>query len=179
MQKVRLDKKAIISIVVYAIFLIEILFIAPIQIKRFSSLHSKVRDLRKKVTQAKNDLNSKDKFIQDKEKIKLDIVELESGFIASGDISSVLSFISRKAKENAVDVLEITQSSTKLYTKIGSAKIYSLPIKVKAQAGFHNLSQYLNALQDGYYFLSVDELFIKGNSPYHKAMFVLTALFKE
>jgi len=179
MQNVKLDKKAIVAMVIYGVCIVEILFVIPVQIKNFSSLHHKLSVLKKKVVQAKKDLSSKDEFANNKEKIKLDIVNLESSLATSQDISSVLAFISRKAKENAVDILEVAQASAKPYKKIAGTQIYSLPITVRAKAGFHNLCQFLNVLQSGFYFIKIDSLFIKGNSPYHKVRFVATILFKE
>ena len=179
MQNIKLDKKEIISLVIYGICLVEIFFIIPVQVKNFSSLHHKMSVLKKKVIQAKKGFSSKDEFINDKEKIKMDIVNLESSFATSQDISAVLAFISRRAKENVVDILEVAQSRPKLYKKIAGMKVYSLPIRVKAKAGFHNLCQCLNALQSGFYFLKISSLSIKGNSLYHEVRFVVTALFKE
>ena len=179
MQNIKLNKKEVISLVIYGVCLIEIFLIIPVQVKNFSSLHHKTSVLKKKITQAKKDLLSKDEFANNKEKMKLDIIDLESSLATSQDISAVLAFISRKAKENAVDILEVTQSRPKLYKKIAGMKVYSLPITVRAKAGFHNLCQCLNAFQGGFYFLKIDSLSIKGNSPYHEVKFVVTALFKE
>ncbi len=179
MQDIKLDRKSVVSLIIYGFCLTEMFLVIPVQVKNFSSLHHKINALKKKVSEAKKDLSSRNEFANDKEKIKLDIADLESSLATSQDISSVLAFISRKAKENAVDILEVTQSSPKLYKKISSMRIYSLPITVKAKAGFHNLSQYLNALQSGFYLLEINGLSIESDSPYHKVKFVVMALFKE
>ena len=175
---VKLDKKAVVSLVVYGICIIEIFFAIPLQVRKFSSLRHKENSLRKKVTQAEKDLSLKDKIAGSKEKIKLDIVNLESSLATSQDISSVLAFVSQKAKESAVDILEIAQSPPKLYKKIAGVNIYALPIAVKAKANFHNFCRCLNVLQSGFYFLGIDSFSISREESSCEVKFVITALFR-
>jgi len=179
MQNIKLNKKEIIALAIYVFCIIEIVFIFPIQIKKFTSLHSKVKDLSEKLKEAKRDLDSKDAFINAKEKLKLDIVNLDSKIITSADISSVSAFISRKAKENSVELSEIIQSPPKFYKKTEKAKFFYLPIKVKAKGYFHNICHLLNELGEGYYFLETKELTIKSNTPYHDIVFEVVTLLKE
>jgi len=70
MQNIKLDKKEIISLVIYGICLVEIFFIIPVQVKNFSSLHHKTSVLKKKITQSKNDLLSKYEEILGKDALK-------------------------------------------------------------------------------------------------------------
>ncbi len=180
MQNLKLDKKEIVTIIIYVFCIVELIFIFPFQIKKLSSLGSKVKDFKKKIKEVKRDIKSKNEFINTIEKIKLDIVNLDSKIITAGEISSVLAFISHKAKENMVDLLEISQIQPKLYKKIEKAKIFSLPLILKAQASFHNICRFLNILQQSYYFLEIKKLSIKStNSPYHEVEFKAVTLLKE
>lgn len=179
MQKLKLDKKTFSCLILYAIFIVDLVFILPSQAKNFIDLHSKVRKLKKKIALYKTDISSQDKFIDEKDRIEIDILDLEGKIMAAQDISTVSTYISNKAKENAVEILEIIFSKPKEYKTSTEGKFSYLPIKIKARAGFHSLAQFFNALERGYYFLETEDLSIEEKSPYHALSFVVNALLKE
>jgi len=179
MQKIKLTKKNYVCLSVYAVCILEIALILPFQFINFGRLFKKVQGLKKKVVQAKESMASKDEMAREKEKTRLDILNLKGKIITSGDISAVLAYISRKAKENSVDVLEITQGRPRAYKTIDKTKFFHLPVRIKAQAAFHNLNKFFNSLEEGYYFLEPGILAIKENISYNTVDITLVLLFKE
>lgn len=179
MQKIKLDKKIIIYSSFYLLALIEVGLILPIQTKKFFQLNSQTAQLRKKISSYKQDINTEDRFVNDREQAKLTIGDLETQFVTSQDVSSITSYISTKAKENAVEILEIMPSQPQHYKTIPQGKFSYLPIKIEAKASFHDLAVFLNILSSGSWFLETKELIMKEDKPSCKVNFVVVVLLRE
>lgn len=179
MQKLKLDKKTCFYLSFYVILAVEAIFIIPYQTKKLINLRFDTAALKKNIAQFNQDINSKEDFIEEKEIIKKHVLSLERKIITFQDISTVSAYISNKAKENAVDIKEISPDKLQSYKTTPEGKFSYLPIKIEAKASFHNLAQFFNALERGGYFLETKELAIKGQPPYYTVSMVVCALLKE
>jgi len=180
MQKFKVDKKTIFYFSFYIILILDLTILLPQQARGFIRLHSKIKTLKKNINQFNQDANFEDKLREERDTIKnFDIPSLEGKIITSQDIFTVSAYISNKAKENTVDIVEIFPRKPEAYKTTSEGEFFYLPIEVEAKAGFHNLAQFINTLEEGYYFLETKELRLKESSPYHEVSLVIVALLRE
>lgn len=179
MQKFKVDKKTLIRSAFYVVLVLEIIFFLPLQVKYLFNLRSKVKDLRTKVTQCREDINCQSKFTDQQERIKIETLNLETKIITTQDIFTVSAYIADKAKENSVEILQLLPQKPEAFKTIPEGKFSYLPLKIEAKGGFHNIAKFLNVVSRGYYFLETRELKIREDKPYHSVSFILVALLKE
>ncbi len=179
MQKFEVDKKTVVLLAFYVFLVIDLVIIVPLQIKKLTSLHSQFLRMQRRIRQYEEDKHLKDTFAARKEKIIFSIEQLKNKIVDSSDIITLSTYISTKAKENAVELEEILPDRMEPYKTTSEGKFYYLPLRIKAKAGFHNLAQFINVLEEGFYFLEVRELEVKENTPYHKVKLVVVAIVKE
>jgi len=179
MQGFKLDRKTIFYCVCYAVVIVNLSLIIPFQLKKLFDIHSQTGDLKKKVGQFKVDLASQDILLAEKNQIKyVKIPEIKSQIIGSQDIFVVSAYISGKAKDNKIDVVEIVPQNAQDYKTISEGAYFLRPIKIRANAKFHDLVSFLNDLDNSEYFLEVKELKMHEMKPFHDIIMTVYALQK-
>ncbi|RKY41519.1 MAG: hypothetical protein DRP81_08345 [Candidatus Omnitrophota bacterium] len=178
MQKMKLDKRILIVIVYVALFL-EIFWFTPFQIKKFIHLFSEVGRLRKNIVQFSSQKNYQQNLLSRKKEISREIIELKSKIIAPQDVSALQAYLSRKAKENRLDIEEISPNSPQEYKITSQGKFLALPVDIILEADFHSLARFFGDLEKGDYFLAPKEMEVIGAKPYHRVNLELYALIKE
>ncbi|MCM8774147.1 MAG: type 4a pilus biogenesis protein PilO [Candidatus Omnitrophica bacterium] len=171
-----MDRKKII-LAIFVFFILDLLVIFPFQIKCFVNLFRDTGNLKRKISLFKQELNSPDLF-REQTSLKQDIERLQSKIIVLQDISTVLTYISRTAKANNVEIQEISAGLPKEFTKIGENSFYHVPINIEAQANFHDLAWFMNTVEEGKYFIEVKELNIQKGNPYHRVKMSLILVMK-
>lgn len=179
MQNRKLDKKEVFYFFFYFILIFNLFFILPYGVKKTLDLNSKINNLKSSIFQFNQDIDFKDRFIAERERIRENILNLKSKIISSQDISTISAYLSLKAKENAVDIQEILPREIQPYKTTSEGNFFYLPLKIEAKARFHNLAHFFNALEKGHYLLEIKELIIKEASFYHKVSIVVCALLQK
>lgn len=179
MQKIKLDSKTIFYLCFYLFILVEIFLIVPLQFKKIANLNKKSSAIKKKIEQFNKDLTSQGILINDKAVIENSILDLEKKIISSSDAFDVSAYISARAKENAVDIKEITPFNIIDYKTLTCGKFLHLPLKIEAKSSYHNLGKFLSVLDQGDYLFEMKELTVRESTPYHSVNMTLNVLIKE
>ena len=179
MRQFRIEKKLILYIAFYLVFIIDLALVLPYQVKKVLSVHSENKTLGKKINQFKREDNLQAKFIDEQETVEVEMINLASQILAPDDISAISAYISDKAKTNAVELLEISPGEMQEHETNSEGKFSYLPLNIRVNSGFHNLAQFVNSLERGKYFLKIEKLRIREETPYHKVEISVNALVKE
>jgi Tfp pilus assembly protein PilO len=174
-----LNKPQVLYILIFITFVLVSVLLTPYQLKRFFTLNSKVKALKKRIVQVNEDIKSQDKLDADKEKIRREIIDFKSKIATSTDISTLQANISKSAKRNGIEIVEINLENPKSYKANLESKFFLLPIKIALRCGFHSLGHFLNEIERGDYFLEIKNLLIQGSKPYHNVNIEILVLIKK
>ncbi len=161
-QVSRLDEKNryyIIGGVVVLTFLIDYFCIMSPQMKTLRTLNPKLTALQTEVATAKSDISQINQYRQDVAKFKEQLEKASRRIINKEEVNWVIESISRMASEEKVKIDQIMpiKGSETVLLKTKEEKYYSLPIMVNARAGYHDLGRFLNRIENGDVFLSVND----------------------
>ena len=78
-----------------------------------------------------------------------------------------------------MEIESLNPSKSTDYISSQYGKFKYLLISVKARGKFHNLSKFLNYLQNSEYFFEIKELDIVSRRPYHAVRIVICGLIEE
>lgn len=181
------DKKTIFYFSFYLFLIVDLAILLPVQVAKGIGLGRETGRLKKNVIQFEQDKKAELCFNQQKERLSGEILGLEAKIITAQDVSALSAYVSDKAKEYSVEIVEIAAKKAapaggrKSSGKSKSSKeAYSrLPLTIDGEAGFHNCAQFLNVLEKGDYFLECKQLVIKEGFPYHSVRLVLDTVLKE
>ncbi len=182
------DKKTIFYFSFYLFLIVDLMVLLPVQVVKTIGLGRETGRLKKDVIQFEEDKKAELRFNQQKEQLAGEILSLEGKIITAQDVSALSAYVSDKAKEYSVEIVEIAakkaapakgRRSSSAQSK-GSGETYSrLPLTIDGEAGFHNCAQFLNVLEKGDYFLECKQLIIREGFPYHSVRLVLDTILKE
>lgn len=181
MQKPRIDKKTKFYILFCSGILI-LTALLPLQIKMAINLFSRSKDIKAKITQFQRDNASKEQMQNEKEKIEKQIIPKLAGKIVDPqDIFIVSSYILSTAKENNIEIIETNPQEEKEHSTVEDKQVSYRPIIIEATGSFHDLGLFINALEQGDYFLEVQELSLKQKAGQnaHSIKLAVAALQKE
>lgn len=148
MQTIKLDKKTIIYLACYAVLILDLVVVLPLQIRKIASLRSKIGELKKNIVDFNNDVAAKDILDAEKKKItELEIPNLAGKIINPQDIFIISAYVTNKAKENDVDILELSHRRPQLYKKTPEGNFFHRPIKISAKARFHDLGKFFECIR--------------------------------
>jgi Tfp pilus assembly protein PilO len=182
MQKLTLDKRTIIYIGCALVLLIDLVFIIPLQIRTVVRLRSNIGALKKTIKDYEQDTANLTQLKNERDMItNIHIPGYIGRIIKPQEIFMLTDYISRKAKENNIEILEIITKEPKVLKKISDGSFFSRPIEVNLKGRFHDVATLLNALEQGSYFLETKELAIKevGVSSVHTFRMVVYAIQQE
>ena len=178
MQKIKLDEKLEICIFIVFVFLALLVGATPYQVKSYFALGGKIKKLNKNISQIKLDISSQNRYLADKDKINRQIMDLGSRIITSQEVSLIQAYISTKAGENGLEVVEMGSGALIKHRTISKGTFYRAPIRLKLRCGYHNLARFLNELEKADYYLEVRTLTVNSAKPYHKVELEIVALVK-
>jgi len=179
MQKINIDKQAVIFFGLASFLAIELIVLVPWSFKKITILSKKGSELSRKIKSIEADWPNKDKYINDKEKIKSEIKKLREKFITPREESKLLSFISGSSKDFGVAIKSLLPGKLQDYTDTEFGEFKYLPVSVKAKSGFHNFARFLNYLKSSPYFFEVKELSISSGQPYNSIEMILCGAIEE
>jgi hypothetical protein len=149
-----------------------------VQVKNIISLNSKTAELKGKIEKFEQGTKQQDKISEEKTKIITDITAMESRVATSQDTSAITAYISSQAKENFVEILEVTPEAITPYKKNADGQFLKLPLRIEARASYHNLGKFLSRLESGGYFIEAKEMVIRAGQSVHEVSLILNALIK-
>jgi hypothetical protein len=180
MQKLKLNKKIIIYISFYAILALDLAVVVPLQVYKIIRVKAQASDFKKKITFFERETALEVSLFDEKIRINKEITDKENKIASQGDTSAISVFLSNKAKETNFDAQEIILGKLQETKTVSTGgKFFYLPVRITGRAGFHNLAQFVNALETGPYSLQVKEFSIKEAKPYHIIDISLAALLRE
>jgi Tfp pilus assembly protein PilO len=177
MQKI--NKEIVIFCALSIFLIIELAFLFPSRIRKLSKLNSQISRIKKDITSIKNDWPRKDSYLENSKKIKEEIRKIKSKFIFPQQESRLFSFLSAKSKDFKINIESLRPLQMIDYVSSRFGKFKYLPISVEGRGKFHNLSRFLNYLQNSDYFFEVKELDIKTDQPNHSINMIICGLVKE
>ncbi|MFH1767732.1 MAG: type 4a pilus biogenesis protein PilO [Candidatus Omnitrophota bacterium] len=175
----KLDKRAGTYIFICLSFIILSSLATPLQIKGLISSIGKIKRLQNNITRAKADIDSKHGVLLEKAQIKKDIEGIDSKIISSQETSALQIYISTKAKENGLEIIEIDSLKTESKDSGKKGKFSYLPIKLEMKGGFHNLGRFFSEIESGEYFFEVKSLFIQTSKPQPNIKIEMAVVIKE
>ncbi|UCC95315.1 MAG: type 4a pilus biogenesis protein PilO [Candidatus Omnitrophota bacterium] len=175
----KVDSRLVIIAIIAVVFIIDLVWFTPRQIRTFFGMQSEIRGFKEKITQFNKEKSHKHQYIADKLRVEEDIMNLRSLILTSQDIPKLQAYLSRRAKENGVEVEEIRSAPPQIYKTVGESKFFSLPIHMRLVAAFHSVGKFLNAIEGGEYFLIMKKLSMRGSKPYHRVNIDLWVILKE
>lgn len=163
---VKTNKRLVVYVSIIAVFVILTVWFTPMQIKTFLVLGKKNKELKKEIVKVEEEIKSRSRVLSDQEELKNQINEFKNKILTSQDISGLQAYISAKAKDNNMEIVEIEAAvNPQLYKSTSYGKFFHLPIRIKLKCGFHNLGRFLNDIEKSDYSLAVSSLsIIEGKS---------------
>lgn len=155
----------IISGIVSAFVILDLLFFLPFQIYKIRGASKNLAKLRKELQELDKDSLHKDSFVKEKAELSRRNREVQSKFISREDASLMISEINRVGKIMRISILDITPGKMEEAGKKGKKVFYYLPVFLHFRSGFHKLGRFINALENLDFYLVVKEISIKGEFP--------------
>jgi len=179
MPKLNADKKTVFRGAFYLVLALDLLLILPLQAKGLVKLHSQMKKLSQDISDFQKEYARQDQKEKEKEDLGLELLSLDEKTVSIQDISSLSVYISDKAKQNDVEVLEIMPGQPVAYKTTDRGKFSSMDIKIEASGGYHNVGRFVNALESGIYFLSGKTLVVRKGARVHRLSLVVQAVVRE
>jgi Tfp pilus assembly protein PilO len=177
MPQMKLDNKFGMFLLFYIGFVVLALII-PVQVGNIFSVNAKTAELKGKIEKFQQGMKQQDQLSQEKLKISEEITEMENRVATSQDVSAITAYISSQAKENSVEIIEVTPQPIVSYKKTADGQFSKLPLKIEARASYHSLGKFLNRLETGGYFIEAKAMIIKAGQPVNEVSLILNALIK-
>ena len=178
MQKFKMKRKVIFFLSFYFGFIVMIC-VLPLQVQRILTLKSGTKDLKVRIYQFEQDNAMRQNLERQKAIVNVEIERLENKIMSSGDIFAAAGYVSGKAKEAGVEVLEIMPDKPRNPKTTLDGKFQVLPVKVEGKGKFHNIIKFVDLLEQGRYFAEIGDLVIRQDEPYHGMSMVVNILLKE
>ena len=182
-SKVQLDKKKIIAIaLVTVLFLyVDIAFLLKFQIKAAAGLGSKVVKMRKEITELKEQISG-----MDTEKAKqTQMISKAKNIINDSQKDELIKEIYDTANARQVKVMQLrplSEGRNKEEVTVNRVKLTAVSISADLSCGYHEFGSFLNALENGKYYIQVSDIRI-ARSPndnfHHNVTMVLKTYVKK
>ena len=157
MQKIKLNKQFIIFLAVSVFFLLEVIVLLPMGIKKIFVLNKEKNDFTQKIKNIEIDWLSKGIYESKKNDLSKEIEEMRNKSILYKQSSTLISFISSTSKDFGVQIKTISPGQLKEYQEnLENFKL--LPIKIKSKSNFHDFVNFLDQLQSSKYFIEMKGL---------------------
>lgn len=179
MQKINLDKKIIVFLVLSGFLLVELFVLLPGEIKTISRLNKKINTAVENLKLIEEDWPNKENYLIRKEKLAKEISDMRSRVVAPQEESKAFSFISANSRNFSVTISSLSPGELQDYTLTGLGEFKVLPINVKAESQFHNLLEFLEYLQGSKYLFGVKELEISSGSSSNTINMTLCCLIEK
>ncbi len=145
--------------VLIVIFLLDYFLVMSPQLKTLRTLNPKISSLATDIKTAKEDIKKINQYRQEIAKLNEQQEKANRRVITNEEVNWVLESISRMANDEHVkidQIMPLKGSETVLLTN-KDGKYYSLPIMVNARCGYHDLGRFLNKVERGDVFLSIND----------------------
>ena len=179
MQKLNLDKPAVVFFVLVFFLALEIIILFPWAISKISDLGKNITRVKISLTAIKKDWPNKDDYLKKEEKLKDAVSRQHASFIPVQQESKLLSFISKSSKNFEVEVESIIPGEPEDYSLDKKGKLKYLPINIKMKSNFHNLAVFLDYLQNSQYFFEVKEVKILAGDKYNSINMLICGLIEQ
>jgi Tfp pilus assembly protein PilO len=163
LDRLLLDKKKLLMAVIVSLIVIflDISFVLKLQLAGLGSLGPKISKL-------KNDLSAMNKDLENMQnlKIKQDEEMQESALrakkiLSAGQITNLLQYISESAQKEGIRISQIKHSADAVdpkAKKAGPENLFGFTIGLDMACDYHTFGKFINKLENGQYFLSVQDL---------------------
>ena len=154
------NRNYILGGVLILIFLLDYFLVMSPQLKTLRTLNPKLGTMSTDIKSAKDGIAKLNQYRQDISKLNEQQDKANRRVITKEEVNWVLETISRIALDEHVridQIMPLKGSETVLLTN-KDGKYYTLPIMVNARCGYHDLGRFLNRIENGDVFLSVNDL---------------------
>jgi len=163
LDRLLLDKKKLLMVVIVSLIIIflDISFVLKLQFAGIGSVGPKISKL-------KNDISAVNKDLQNTESIKKKHdEEMQKGSLGAkkilnaGQITSLLQYISELAQKDGIRISQIKHSPDAVdpkSKKAGPENLFGFTIGLDLTCDYHTFGKFINELENGQYFLNVQDL---------------------
>ena len=162
-QLPKIDEKSrnfILGGVLILIFILDYFLVMGPQLNTLRALNPKISALSSDIKTAKEGMAKINQYRQDIAKLNEKQEKANRRVITKEEVNWVLDSISRIAIDERVKIDQIMplKGSETVLLSNKEGKYYSFPIMVNARCGYHELGKFLNKIEHGDVFLSVNDL---------------------
>jgi len=134
------------------------------QIARVSGLLSKVGKTNQDLKSAMSDISMIEKYKSNIEAYKAKVERYEKTLPAEQEIPSLLETLSRMAKSSNIKISALTPVSGSGKGGETTHTYREIPILISAKSGYHELGQFLSAMENSDRFMKVVDIDIRANN---------------
>jgi type IV pilus assembly protein PilO len=165
------------------IFLMDYVILMRPQLSSLSKITPEIQILRDDLRLAKENIERTDDYRVRLATLKEDVTQINASLQSRDQFPVIMEWISRAADESGVtidQVMPMTADQRELLS-VQRRKYLSFPLNIQARGGYHQFGVFLNRLESGDIFLSVESFSIvssEGRTP-HKMELSLWAVVYE
>ncbi|MFA5008127.1 MAG: hypothetical protein WC546_02780 [Candidatus Omnitrophota bacterium] len=178
MRKLKLDKNIVLSSVLAATLIIEIILVV-LELSAVLNINKKIFKTRQDLTTIEREWPAKDNYLKKKESLNKEISEMRDRFILPQQESAAFSYLSSESKNFSVQLKAIKPLAMQDYAASKLGKFKLLPITISAASSFHDFARFMDFIQNGKYFFDVLEMRILSDYPYSSIEIAISGLMKE
>lgn len=176
MQKIRLDSVTRRCLYFYAALIIMGMVVLPYQLMKFQSLSRNSKLIKQQISNFEKELLNKDKLISERQRLEIESKNLKDKVRNINDVAAIAAYIAQVAQTQSVEIIEIVPQAP-LDKKVNlKDNLVTVTFSIEANARYHNLARFLNALEKGEYFLELKQINLKEVEKVSRARIVLETL---
>ena len=166
------------------VLVVDYFLLMQFQFSNLRSLNPKLHTLEQELKTTRNNIKEMNAFQNQIKLLNVKGQDINSQIKSKEEIPLILENISRLASKYGVVIDEIVPNTTneEIIMKNNDGQYLSIPVKVLAYSGYHNLGRFLNQLENEEKFFTISDFSITGNSQdtvHHVISLTLRALVFE
>jgi len=150
-----------------AVFLLYFFFFLKPSVGKLFKVWPRVRERRIEIKTTREDLTFDDQLTKKLELLRQKMSDHEKKLSREKEIPMLLENLSKLARGSRVRILSITPVEKKVKSTpdvaVGESVYQEIPIKIKAESGYHELGTFINRLENDVRYMQVSDIKIKSS----------------
>ena len=145
--------------------LVDCILFLPFQASNLKNMHKKLTKIKSDLDSLEKDIKHKEEFIKEGQSLEKKLRDIQTRFLSKDDTALIISEINRISKDIGLDIANIKPQPLQEISKKGDSSFYYLPVDLRLNTGFHMLGGFLNRVEQLDFSLKLTQLEIKGEYP--------------
>jgi len=163
------DERKRLYTIVGVVLVVAVLYLVFLVIPKFNSLSQvsrTVTDLNNNISLVNNRMKKLDEMTTRLDKLRGEQAIYASQLPAEKEIPAFLEELAAMAKKYDVKIISVTPQESSSGSTKGKEKqyYYAMPVFISAQSGYHQLGQFVNDLEQGERFITIEDLKMQNNN---------------